>query len=325
VLDVKVDVGTRVKKGDILATLDPRDASLRSKQAAATQEQALAKLGMGPGQKFDPAQVPDVRAAKEAMDYAVADADRTKQLVESGTTSQAAWDQARTTAEQRKAQYDAALANAKQSWASLAGAQAASGLASKQVADSTIRAPFDGSVAEKRVSPGEYAAVGRVIAVVVHDNPLRLKVDVAESDLSKVQVGRKVDVQVSAFPDKTFPGTISRLGAALKQTSRTLPIEADVPNNDGTLRPGLFAKATIVVPGADQKAMLVPESALGSTGANSRVFVKQGTKVVEKLVKPGRHVGGMVEVIGGGLTDADEVATTNVEQLADGADVTSSP
>ena len=114
-------------------------------------------------------------------------------------------------------------------------------------------------------------------------------------------------------------GTVKRLGASLSQLSRTLPVEAEVPNNDGRLRPGLFARARIVVPGATTPAVLVPEAAVGTTGSSSRVFVKNGSKVVEKLVKTGRRDGALVEV--SGIAETGEVVVTNVDKLVDAADV----
>lgn len=323
VQDVLVDVGARVKKGDPLVKLDVRDAALRAAQAGATLEQSRARLALDRGAKFDPNAVPEVKASKEAMDLAVQDAERQKALFDTGGISQAQWDASRSRAEQAKAQYQATEAGARASYAGLNAAAAQAGLSSKQVGDGTIRAPFDGAIAEKRVAPGEFANVGRVMVVLVRDNPLRLKVDLAEEDLAKVQIDKKVEVEVAAFPGQVFAGTVKRLGASVSQTSRTLPVEAEIPNEDGKLRPGLFARARVVVPGKTSPAVLVPETAIGTTGAASRVFVRNGNKVIEKLVKTGRRDGSMVEV--SGITEADEVATTNVEQLIDAADVAVSP
>ena len=324
VTKVNVDVGTRVKKGDVMVQLDPREAALKSAQASATSEQARARLGLGPKDKFDPLAVPDVRAAKEALDLAVADEQRAKVVFDSGSSSQAAWDQARIHADQTRAQYDVAVASVKQAWATLLGAQAAAGLATKSAGDTAIRAPFDGSIAEKRVSPGEYATVGKVVAVVVRDNPLRLKLDVAEADISKVREGSAVELIVSAFPQRTFQGVVKRIGASLRAASRTLPIEAEVPNGDGLLRSGLFARARLTVPGTPGKAVMVPAEAIGNTGSNSRVFVRQGTHVVERLVVPGRRLDGLTEIVGS-VGEADEVAVTNVDRLSDGAEVSVAP
>lgn len=324
VTKIPVDVGTRVKKGEVLVSLDTRDAGLRVTQAQANADQALARLGVQPGAKFDPNLVPDVRAAKEAMDLAVTDASRTKSLVESGSASQAAYDNARSNAERAKAQYDAALSSARQSWASYGAAQAQLSQAQKAASDSVIRAPFDGAVAERKINVGEYANTGRSLVTVVQDDPLRLRLDVPESDLPRVGVGSRVVISVAAYPGRTFEGVVKRIGASVRAQSRTLPVEAEVPNDDGALRPGFFARARIDVGGGDVPALLVPATAVGTTGTTSRVFVRAGTHVVERLVTVGRRVGELVEVQGL-LVVGDEVAISEIDKLSDGADVTPAP
>ncbi|MFI5299560.1 MAG: efflux RND transporter periplasmic adaptor subunit, partial [Polyangiales bacterium] len=189
---VLVDLGTRVKKGDVLVTLDRRDAELRLAQAQASLQQAIAKLGMKASEKFDAAATPDVRAAKEALDFAQLDADRNKSLLDTGAITKAQYDPIRSRLESAKAQYDSAMAGASTGWAGVATAQTAVSLAAKQLADTSIRAPFDGSVAEKRITDGEYANVGKIVCVVVQDDPLRLKIDLPETDLAAVALGQKV-------------------------------------------------------------------------------------------------------------------------------------
>lgn len=322
VTKVNVDVGSRVKKGDVMVELDRREAALRAAQASAQQRQASDRLGAGmTGGKFDPNQVPEVRAAKEASDLAQMDADRTKALLDTGAVSPAAWDQARTRAEQARSQYDSALAAAKQGQAALAGASAATGLASKSVSDSLIRAPFEGSVAEKRISVGEYATPGKVMVVVVSDNPVRLKIDVPEADVGRLKADAKVEATVAAYPERVFEGVVKRIGASVRQQSRALPVEAEIRNDDGALRPGMFARARVVVPGAPTRAIVVPMTAVGNTGSNARIFVKTGDKVVERLVVTGRHAGNQVEVIGE-LKEGEEVAVSDLDKLSDGTAVT---
>lgn len=322
VREIHVDVGSRVKKGEALIELDRRESSMRAAQVSAQRKQATARLGEGwDGGKFDPEQMPEVRAAREASELAQADAERTKALFESNAVSQAAWDQARTRAEQAKAQYASAQAGAQQARAALLEVSAATGLAGKAVADAVIRAPFDGSVAERRISLGEYATPGRVMVVVVNDNPLRLKIDVPEADIGKIQENARVEAMVVAFPGRSFGGTIKRIGASVRQQSRALPVEAEIPNEDGKLRPGMFARVRLVIPGAASKAILVPQDAVGNTGSSSRVFVKMGDKVAERLVVTGRRTGGLVEVVGE-VKEGEEVAVGDLDKLMDGAAVT---
>ncbi|MFO0660837.1 MAG: efflux RND transporter periplasmic adaptor subunit [Polyangiaceae bacterium] len=312
-----VDVGSKVKKGDPLVLLDARDAQYRAASANAAVEQARARLAIESGKKLDPESVPDVRAAKQARDLAVADAERAQKMFENNAISQAEWDAVRTRAESARAQYDAAVVGVKATVAAVEAAAAQAAIASKGVADSTIRAPFDGAVAERRISTGEYANVGRVVAVVVRTNPLRLQFDVPESEVPRVEVGKTVQIRVAAFNDKLFTGAVKRIGASVKTTSRTMPVEAEFPNDDGTLKPGLFAQGELTLGGNAQPALLVPLTAISSSGSNSRVFVKSAGKVQERLVKLGRQVGNKVEIFGA-VTAQDEVATDNIDKLSDG-------
>ena len=320
VVSVEVDVGSRVKKGDVLVQLDRRDPSLKVQAANASTAQALARLGIKGGQPFDPEKVADVRAAKEAMDLAVADAERTKALVKTGSVSEASWDQVRARAEQARAQYDAALNGAKQAYAGLLAAQAQAGQAQKAMSDTAIRAPFDGAVAERRISAGEYAQTGRVVVVVVRDNPLRLRLDVPEADAGRVAIGQDVLVTVASAPGRPFHGVVKRVGASVNQRSRALPVEAEVPNDDSRLKPGFFARGEILVSGGEVTALLVRRAAIGTTGTTSRVFVRAGGRVVERLVTVGREVDGLVE-IRGTIASGDEVAVESVDKLADGAEI----
>ncbi|WP_437716553.1 efflux RND transporter periplasmic adaptor subunit [Sorangium sp. So ce448] len=323
VVSVAVDVGARVKKGDPLVVLDARNVALQSQAASAAVAQARAKLALQDGASpkgIDPDQVPEVRAAKQSMELAKSEAERVKQLYDQGAVPQSTWDAARTQAQNATAQYDAAVNGIRATVAALTSAQAQAGLASKAVSDTTVRAPFDGAIAEKRISVGEYASPGRVVAVVVRDNPLRLRIDVPEADIAHIEVGKPVSVSVAAFPDRLFPGVVKRIGASLKASSRTLPVEAEFDNTEGKLRPGLFAQGQLTLTGESRTAILVPESAVGTSGTSARVFVKSGDRVTERLVKPGRKIEGLVEVVGP-LAEGDEVAIDKVSELADGIEV----
>jgi hypothetical protein len=114
------------------------------------------------------------------------------------------------------------------------------------------------------------------------------------------------------------------VGASLKAQSRTLPVEAEVPNDAHDLRPGFFVQAEVVLAGAPAPALLVPRGAVGETGTASRVFVKVAGRVVERIVTLGREVEGLV-VVHGTLSAADEIAVEGVDKLSDGAEVTALP
>jgi len=315
---VDFDVGTRVRKGDVLVKLDPRDAKARLDQAVSARAQAEARLGGG---RSEPGNMPEVRLAREAVKLAEEDAARAKALLQAGSGTQAVVDQATSRLAQSRAQAEAALNAARQGVAGISGARAAVELATKALGDTEIRAPFDGVIGERRVNQGEFVAMGRAIAVLLRDDPLRLKVDLAEVDAARVALDAEVTIGVATWPDKVFKGKVKRIGAALKVQSRALPIEVEVSNSGGALKPGMFARAEIALPRGQAAALLVPGSAVGTSGSASRVFILAGDRVVERIVTVGRTVDGLVE-IRGALKVEDLVASTQVAALIDGTKVT---
>ncbi len=321
VTEVAVDVGTKVKKGDLLVRIDRRDAAMRLAQATAATAQAGARLGLvHAGDAFNPNKVPEVQAARQAAELAETEAKRARALVEGGSAPQSLLDTAKSRQDQAKAQLEATLNNAKTSWAALQAAKAAQDLTEKASADTDVLAPFDGVIDAKRVAPGEYATVGKVVAVLVRTDPLRLKVDVPETNAGLLAVDGDVMLTVGAWPDRVFTGKIKRIAAALKSQSRTLAMEAEVSNADGALKPGFFAHVALVLPGKDAPALLVPPSAVGTSGSAARVFVIQGGIAIERIVAVGRSWQGLLEVRGA-LKPGETVATENLDTLTDGAHV----
>jgi RND family efflux transporter MFP subunit len=318
VLTVNVDLGTRVKKGDLLVELDGREASLKLDAANATATSQRARLGLKGGDKFDAEQVSDVKAAKDAAELAKAEYDRAKALFESGAIPKAQLDQAKSNADRSESAYETAKNTVQQSWAGLLATQSQAGLSSKSLDDTKIRAPFDGSIVEKRIAPGEFASMGRVVAVIVRDNPLRLRFDIPEADAGSVAQGNPVELTVAAFPNKVFTGTVKHVGASVKVQTRTLPVEAEVPNTDHLLRPGFFARANISLSGEPRNALMVPRAAVVPAGTGFRVFVRDGERVVERLVVPGRVQGDLIEVTGK-LAEGEEVAVDGATELSDGS------
>src|SRR5262249_3822652 len=147
-----------------------------------------------------------------------------------------------------------------------------------------------------------------------------LRFDVPEGDAGRVSLGQDVILSVAAFPGRIFHGSVKRIGASIKAQSRTLPVEAEVPNDTQNLRPGYFARADIWLSGEPAPALLVPRSAVGETGTASRVFVKVAGRVAERIVTLGRETDGLV-VVRGTLAAGDEVAVSNVDKLSDGAEI----
>ena len=163
----------------------------------------------------------------------------------------------------------------------LQAARARVTLASKALADTLVRAPFSGIVAERLVSVGDYVTRGTKVAVVVRINPLRVRLTVPEQFISAVSVGQPVQFEVDAYSGRQFTGTVRYVSPSLESNQRALTIEAVVPNAGGELKPGLFATARIeqpnrtpglLVPGggrADRRRARAASSSSTATGSRS--------------------------------------------------------
>jgi RND family efflux transporter MFP subunit len=159
-----------------------------------------------------------------------------------------------------------------------------------------IKAPFAGTITDRRVDLGAFAAAGGDTLVQLTDvSTLRLQVPVIEIETALLKVGQQVDAKVEALGGAILKGTINRIAGTLDADTRTMLIEADFKNDNGQLRPGLFATARIAVEQHDQ-ATIIPVAGLVKEKANSFVFKHVGGKAVKTAVKPGFNDGVNVEV-----------------------------
>ncbi len=223
VLETMVERGSAVKKGDIIAKLDIR-------AAAATAAEAHAS----------------VELAKAQAESAQRDCDRYRDLLAKHAITQAEFDR---TADACKSQP-----------LSVKAAEARANSASLNVTDGTIRAPFNGFVAERLVSVGQYVHADTKVATVVEVDPLRLEITVPESELAVVKVGVGITFTVAAFKGKEFEGKVKFISAAVRETTRDVIAEAEVPNGDHVLLPGMFADARLQV--GEEKSAVIPRNAL---------------------------------------------------------------
>jgi RND family efflux transporter MFP subunit len=345
-----VDVGSFVSQGQVIARLDDRDAKLRLQQAQATLQQAEAfvrqaesKIGLRQNQTFDANNVPEVLSAKATYDSAVAqanlahaDAQRYSNLVNSGDVSRSAYDKAKTTADTADAQvnsarqiYEATLNAARQNYqgvatqqASLEAIRAQLALAEKAVADTQIRAPFAGYVSARPVAVGEYVDNKAKIATVVKLTPLKLELQVAESNSPQVRVGLEVIANVSGFPSRDFHGRIIAVNPAVDPNSRTFAVQASFANEDQALKPGMFATSRISLPGT-QQGIFVPRSAVLTDAStnSSQVYVIRDGKAHLAVVQVGEANGDSVRILSGISGDA-VLATNHLRDLYDGETVT---
>ena len=333
VVSVSVDLGSFVQKGQVIAQLDSADAKLKLDQAQAalqqaesSVQQAEARIALAPGQKFDPNRVAEVQSAKAAYDLAEKQLQRFEKLIESGDVSRSGYDQQKAQRDQLREQYQAALTQANQSYAAVLTARAAAEAAKVQVEqaqkgvrDVVIYSPISGYISDRPADVGEYLSTSSKVATVVRTNPLRVRIDIPEQAISTVHGGQGVSVSVSTYPDRSFAGRVARVSPNVSQQSRTLTVEAEVENAENLLKPGQFATIRVLLPQTDP-ATLVPAAAVKTDGTTARVFVVKDGVARERLIATGQTDSGLVE-IKGNVAEGELVATSNVDQLADGVPV----
>jgi multidrug efflux pump subunit AcrA (membrane-fusion protein) len=349
VVNVSIDVGDFVGQGAVIARIDDSDprrrlaaAEARVKQAVAAVRQAEARLGLGPNGTFNASSIPEVRSANANYEQALAELrqaeaneKRYRDLVQTGDTAMITYEQYRTARDTARARanaakesLDAQINTARQNNQAIASAQASVEaertqveIAKQEVADTIVRAPFSGFVTTRDVAVGEFVSSADVIAVIIRSNPIKIQMQVAEADVPSILVGRGVSIQVDAYRDRRFSGSVSAINPSVDQTSRSFIVEARIENGDNALRAGMFATARINKEGGSV-GVFVPKSAVYNhipTGSFRAFVIVDGVAKL-RTVQLGSEEGDMYQILSG--LEADEVvATSNLDQLYEGAKV----
>jgi RND family efflux transporter MFP subunit len=294
-----VDLGSGVHGGQVVARLAQADFLLRVAQARNALEQARALLGLTPGSGdvADLEQTSVVRQADAQLKQARLTHDRARSLFDQKLLSQSDLDAAEAAYLVAEARRQDAIQEARNRQAVLAQRQSELGIAEQQLADSTLTAPFEGMIRERRAVQGDYVAIGQPLVVLVRMHPLRLRLAVPEREAAGLRIGQPVSLTVEGDP-RTYRGRLVRMSPAISEDSRTLLVEAEVPNQDARLRPGGFARAEIVTQAATP-AILVPASAVVSFAGIDKVIAVRDGRARELAVKTGRREGERIEVLEG--------------------------
>ncbi|HEX7520090.1 MAG TPA: efflux RND transporter periplasmic adaptor subunit [Candidatus Deferrimicrobium sp.] len=321
VSEITVDLGSPVRKGQVLARLDPTDFRLRVEQAEAALRQVRAGLGLpreSSAESVDPEKTALVREARAVLEEARLNRDRMVRLWEKDYIARSEVDASLSKLLVAESRYQAAMEEIRNRQDLLAERSSGLDLARQQLADAVLSAPIDGAVRERRASVGEYLAAGAPVFGLVRVHPLRLRVAVPERDASSVRVGQAVRVLLEGDP-AVHDGRVARLSPSIQEQNRTLIVEAEVANRDGRLRPGSFARAEIVVE-ADRTAVMVPASTVVTFAGLEKVFVVKDGKAVEKRIRTGRRSGDRVEILDG--VAAGEQVVADPGNLVGGMPVT---
>jgi RND family efflux transporter MFP subunit len=320
VVSTPVERGSQVGEGTALVGLAPLEAQAQALEAEANVAQLEARLALVPGSPFNVDDVPEVKSAMAARDLGEADFGRIKNLLEQRVVSQAEYDQRRAQADATRNQYATARNAAQQQYRLLEASRARASLARKALADTVVRAPFAGLVVERKVSVGDFVTRGTKVVTVVRVNPLRVELTVPEQSIGLIQTGQPVRLTVDAYPGRTFEGRVRFVAPSLRVDQRAMVVEALVDNDDGVLKPGMFAAAQVELAATDA-SLVVPTVAVQAAAGVSHVFVVRGDRVEQRMVTPGMVVGDLTEIVTG-LNAGDTVAVGALGALSDGARIT---
>jgi membrane fusion protein, multidrug efflux system len=321
VIRIVADLGDHVRAGDAIVELDREKLQDGLDQQRAALSRSLAKYGTADASAALPPieDTPDVKKAAAALSESEKAWKRAKELTARSLLAQAELETAEAKYVADRAAYDASLQNGKDLAADIDASRAAVRLAERQLTDASIRAPFDGYVQKRLVSLGQLVQVQTPIATIVQNDPLKLVTEVPERMAPWVKVGARVVVRVDAYPNRAIAGTVSRISPGITQQTRSFAIEARVPNADGLLKPGTFARASIDSDRTD-RILTVPAGAVQNRYGVNRIFALDHDHLVAHEVKLGDRLGDRVEVTEG-ITAGATVAASDVDVLADGLKV----
>ncbi|HOL21950.1 MAG TPA: efflux RND transporter periplasmic adaptor subunit [bacterium] len=279
--------GQYVKKGEMIAQVDYVKSALSVQQLES-----------------------QVAAAEANLDGLKRDYDRMQKLYEEGVISQKKWDDVRTA-------FDVASHN-------LEGLKAQLALAKVHLEDTKIVAPISGTVMKKFIDEGEIitdASMMKNSPLVSMADISRVKVvvPVAEVELGRIEKGKRAEVRVDAYPEKVFYGDVYKISPFVDPLTRTAEVEILVDNSGQFLKPGMFARAEIIIR-IHKNAVLVPEKAIFTEGDRFYVLTVDGAVARKKYVKAGIKQNGKVEIIEG-LVAEEKVVVEGGIGLEDGSKV----
>jgi membrane fusion protein, multidrug efflux system len=277
VLNVMVERGQRVKMGAPVVQLDVRTSALAAREAQA-----------------------NLAAARAQRELAEQECARTQQLLDKGAITRSEYDRQTTQCTSALQQVSAAEARAQ--------------MMTKSVADGIVRAPFDGVVAQRSVSPGEFVAPGRPLFTLVDDEPLKIELSVPEVEVHNIREGQEVQLVAVAAPGKTFKAKVTRIGAEIGRT-RSLIVEATLEPGEG-LVPGMFAEARVTI--GEVKRPVVPGAAVVKRGKTWHVFVVEKGEVQARIVQIAPAADPDQVAIVQGVAPGQKVVAKVTEQIVDG-------
>lgn len=298
--ELHVKQGDFVTAGTIVATLehDQQDALIVSTAAALASARA------------------DKERARAEMANAKTESERYERLVKEGFSTQQQYDSIKTSFASARASYDAAAARERQAAAEL-------GRVESEKDDYIMRAPIDGTIlTDHSLTPGAMISPSSPIIDIADLRRLKATLRIPELKIFSVTPGMSVLLRFDALPDEEFRGDVSRIDPYVDPSTRTSAVEIELDNEayGNRLRPGMFGTASIIER-EFRDAIVVPESAIVTTGGHSRIFVEEDGVAREKSIDVGLRQGGNAQITSG-LVSGDRAIVFGGSNLSDGDKVT---
>jgi RND family efflux transporter MFP subunit len=321
IMAIRTDFGKTVRKGDVVAEIDRTEYQIQLDRTRAALSQALARLGLKPGEEnTPPASTAMSRQAQAQLEDAKSKYESAAKLVKTGDISQERFTELEKAYHARQAAFDATEDDLRTLWMSMQSLKADVRLAEKRLNDTLVRAPFDGAIMQKHVSPGQYVKDNTPILTIVKVSPLRLRVEVPETATWNIRIGTPLSFTTDAAPGIEFHAAVREMNPSLDAKNRTLTAEARLIENDSRLRPGMFVQVLLVTERAAQ-AVMVPKQALYNVAGLTKLFAIRNGKAVECRIAPGRESEGWIEVPSEQIHPGDQVAVSNVPMLVNNSAV----
>jgi RND family efflux transporter MFP subunit len=322
VMDVTSDLGDAVAKGSVLVRISDEEQRYLLAQNEAALRMALERLGL----KNDSDRIKDVRDASEVR-RAQADLfeaeqryNRTKRLSDQGIGSRSDYDQAQARLNSTRAAYDQSINTVRNLLQDIERQKAVLELQRKKLRDTTVYAPFAGSVKERQVNAGQFVRPNTPLFTLVKTDPLRLRLEVPERMAPWVRNGQIAEIQLEAFEGRKFTGKVWRISPTVDQSKRTFVVEALVNNPGNELKPGSYARASLPTE-KTEKIRLIPARAVTYLfGANKAFVVTSANTIESRDLKLGDRFDEDVEILEG-LEAGEMVATTQLTRLDAGTRV----
>ncbi len=311
----RVDIGSRVKKGDLLVHISAPDLDQQLESAVATLGQVDAALLQANA---------NVSQSEANLNLAKVNLQRAQALVGQGFETLQNRDQLQANQVAQAANLDSARAGVKVAEANVKAQQANIDRLKALTAFEDVRAPFDGVVTVRNVDLGTLvnadSATGAPMFTVDEDDVLRVFVQVPQNSSLGVRDDLQAKITVPQMPGKTFVGTVTRSSMALQSTARTLTVEVDIPNRAGVLRSGLYAYVTLDIPRTHPDVVLPAETLIFDQTGTHVAVVGEGDRVRMVTVDIRRDFGTSLEV-DEGPKGGDKVVLSPPATLKDGAKV----